>query len=145
MSGEASVTWSGAAGTVSWGVGAATPGYGGASVAGVAASEMRFSAMLAEAKAGGGYAGSSPSGPEGRRAPSPATDSQLRWAAEQLEALFVQQLLTAMRRTVPEGGLFNRSFATRTYEEMLDAERAQQLVQGRGLGLGDTILEALRG
>lgn len=81
-------------------------------------------------------------------APPPASadrDTQLRWAAQQLEAMYLQELFTAMRKTVPEGGLFSQNFSTRTYQEMLDAEQAKSLAQAGGVGLAEVILKQMRG
>ena len=73
------------------------------------------------------------------------SEQQLRWAAGQLEAFFVREVFNSMRRTIPEGGLFEKSFATNMYEDMLWDERAQAVVEAGGLGLREMILEQLRG
>lgn len=73
------------------------------------------------------------------------TEGQLRWAAQQLEAFFTRELFTSMRRTVPEGGLFKKSFASEMYEDMLWDERAKAAVAAGGLGLSELILSQLRG
>lgn len=72
-------------------------------------------------------------------------ETKLRWAARQLETMFMQELFKGMRRTIPEGGLFERSFSLQTYQEMLDDELAKSMSLGGGIGLSEVILQQLRG
>ena len=59
--------------------------------------------------------------------------------------MFMQELFKGMRRTIPEGGLFERSFSLQTYQEMLDDELAKSMALGGGIGLSEVILQQLRG
>jgi len=61
-------------------------------------------------------------------------DSQ-RAAALALEQTFFAQLLEAMRRTIPESGLFPRSPMRTTYEGMFDRSISEKLAQSDPLGL----------
>jgi flagellar protein FlgJ len=63
----------------------------------------------------------------------------LRESSRQLESLFVMEMLKAMRKTIPEGGLFEKSTSTEIYQEMLDMETAKATVAGPGLGIADAI------
>lgn len=75
---------------------------------------------------------------------SAGRDTQIRWAAQQMESFFLQQMLAGFRRTVPEGGLLGeRSFAASTYEDMLDAQRAQGMAQAGGIGLAALLYEQM--
>lgn len=74
--------------------------------------------------------------------PSAGEEARLRWAAEQLEALLLHELLKSMRSTVAKTGLFD-SQATKMFEEMLDEERAAQMAQAGGIGLADLIYEQM--
>lgn len=67
----------------------------------------------------------------------------LRQAAADFEALFLQQLFSAMRRTVPKGGLFEQSFARETYEDMFFEELSNVSAKAGGLGLAEMIMEQL--
>ncbi|HHY05784.1 MAG TPA: hypothetical protein GX532_02250, partial [Clostridia bacterium] len=49
-------------------------------------------------------------------------DTQLKKACQDLEALFIQQMLKRRRATIPKSGFIPESMATKMYEEMLDAE-----------------------
>lgn len=63
----------------------------------------------------------------------------LREATREFEALLVMEMYKAMRKTVPDGGLFEKSMAKDTYQEMFDMEMAQQTASGPGIGLGEAM------
>ena len=74
--------------------------------------------------------------------PSPQTpDERLRKTASQLEGVFVQRLFAAMRETVPEGGIIDRSGAESTFTDLLDQKVSEQ-VPGQWSG-HHSIAEAL--
>lgn len=55
----------------------------------------------------------------------------LRQATRDFEAIFIQQMIAAMRQTVGEGGLLRKSLGEKIFESMLDEEWAKKLA-GRG-------------
>jgi len=59
---------------------------------------------------------------------SPASDEmRLRKTAFQMEGLFVQRLFAAMRDTVPDGGMIDKSNAEETFTSLLDEKMSQQV------------------
>jgi flagellar protein FlgJ len=64
---------------------------------------------------------------------------ELRKATQGLEAHFVHQLLTAMRRTVPNqpGG------ANAIYSDMMDESVAKQVAENGGIGIGNLLYDKL--
>lgn len=58
-----------------------------------------------------------------------------REAARQVEALFLTQLLKAMRRTIPQNDFLPRSPARDVYEGMFDRSIAEAIGKGDPLGL----------
>ena len=62
----------------------------------------------------------------------------IRSAARQFEALMLQQLLKAMRATVPENGLFDTS-ARKLWQELSDQQLASDLAQSGGVGLAELL------
>ena len=64
----------------------------------------------------------------------PPGDAQ-RAVAGELQVIFLTELLRAMRKTVPDGGLFPRSPARDVYEGMFDRTMAAALGRGDPLGL----------
>ncbi len=68
--------------------------------------------------------------------------AELQQAAEQMEALFVQELFKAVRASSPKDGLFN-SEQTQFYQEMLDQQLAMVLARQGKLGLSAQIVRQL--
>lgn len=79
--------------------------------------------------------------------PTPKATSQdnkaLRKACADFEAQMTNQLLSAMRKTIPTDGLFARSNGEEMFQSMLDQELATQMAQGRGTGFGETLYRQL--
>ena len=69
---------------------------------------------------------------------------RLRESTREFEAIFVNEMFKAMRKAIPEGGLFEKDNATEIYEEMLDNERAKAVAAGDGIGLGKAMYEQMR-
>ncbi len=70
-------------------------------------------------------------------------DPQIRAAAEGLEAMFLNTMMTAMRNTVQESELSLENPATKIYRGMLDNEVAQQTARNNSVGLADQIIAYL--
>lgn len=66
---------------------------------------------------------------------------EMKKVCHQFESIFVNMLLKQMRSTIPEGGLTEKSNATKTFESMFDEEMANQIADAGGLGIGDMIYE----
>jgi len=73
------------------------------------------------------------------RADERRAERQARDVARDLEALLVSQMIAAMRRTVPSGGLLQASAARRTLDGAFDHELARALGARGGLGLAGQI------
>ncbi|MBI5780551.1 MAG: flagellar assembly peptidoglycan hydrolase FlgJ [Rhodocyclales bacterium] len=67
----------------------------------------------------------------------------LRAAAKQFEAVMLQQMLKAMRATVPRND-FSSSDAERMFQEMSDQQLAQNLAASHGIGLGELLARQLQ-
>ena len=68
----------------------------------------------------------------------------LRKAAREFEAVFLYQMISAMRKTVGDGGLTEKSNARRIFESMLDEEWARKLAGKEGNGsLSDLLYRQL--
>ena len=61
----------------------------------------------------------------------------LKKACQDFEAIFIQSMFQAMRKTIPEGGLIEQDHATKMYQEMLDQEMATKISRLQSLGLAD--------
>ncbi len=69
----------------------------------------------------------------------------LRESSRDFEAMFVMEMFKAMRKTVPDGGLFEKNQATEIYTEMLDTEIAKASTQGKGFGIGEAMYNQMAG
>jgi len=63
----------------------------------------------------------------------------LKKVCQDFEAIFIQSMFKAMRKTVPEGGLFPKSNAVNIFEDMFDQNIATGIAKGQSLGLADQI------
>ena len=68
---------------------------------------------------------------------------ELRQKARDFEALFINQMISAMRKTVPENGLIPKSQGERVFESMLDSQNAQTMADTEQLGLSQVIYQHL--
>jgi len=64
-------------------------------------------------------------------------------AAKEFETYFLGHLMSAMRRTVPNDGLFDNGFSSDIYTEMLDQEYAKMATDYGGIGLAAMLEEQL--
>lgn len=63
-------------------------------------------------------------------------------AAKEFEGVFLNQLMKAMRSTIPDNKLFNTQGPTKFYQQMHDAEIAKALATGHsGMGVADLIIQ----
>jgi len=69
----------------------------------------------------------------------------LRKSCRDFEAIYVQEMYKAMRKTVPDGGLFEKDMADGLYREMLDMEMAKASAAGKGNGIGEAMYQQMKG
>ena len=67
----------------------------------------------------------------------------LKESSQEFESLLLMEMVKAMRKTIPEGGLFEKSMATETFTEMLDTQTAQAASKGQGLGIAEELYRQL--
>ncbi|MEA3547863.1 MAG: rod-binding protein [Thermodesulfobacteriota bacterium] len=72
-----------------------------------------------------------------------AENKKLRQACADFEALLLNKLVSSMRESVPEGGLFEKSFGEKMFQSMHDEELSRQMANGRGTGLGELLYQKL--
>lgn len=71
-------------------------------------------------------------------------DKKLYQTCQQLESVFVSQLLNSMRTAIPRSDLISRGFADDVYESMLYDEYAKDISESGSLGLADILYRQLR-
>lgn len=72
-------------------------------------------------------------------------EAELKKACQGFEAMILQQMLTAMRKSVPKDGLLVNGYAQEMYQSMYDEGLAQEMASGRGIGLADALYQQLSG
>lgn len=77
-----------------------------------------------------------------RAAKGPDQEQALRAAAEEFEGLFIQQMLSAMRDTVPKEGLFSSSEES-TFRSLADQQLAQDLARTGDFGIAEALVNQL--
>ena len=73
-------------------------------------------------------------------------DAALQKACKEFESLFLNQLLTSMRKTIPKSDLMGKeaSQEKEMYESMMDQEMAKSWSQGDGIGLANVLYQQLK-
>jgi len=61
----------------------------------------------------------------------------LKKSCRDFEAIFIQSLFKAMRKTVPDSGIFEENNSSEMYKDMLDQEIATKIAQKQSIGLAE--------
>jgi len=69
--------------------------------------------------------------------------AQIKKAAQDFEAIFINQLLKSMRNTVEESKLWGDGRDMKLYRSLLDEQLASQMAKTGGIGLADLLAEQL--
>jgi flagellar protein FlgJ len=71
-------------------------------------------------------------------------DTKLREAANDFEAIFIQQMLKTMRKTSFESDLLPKSEGEKVFQSLLDEQYALLSAKSASLGLGEMIYQQLK-
>lgn len=66
-------------------------------------------------------------------------EDALKKACRDFEALLLEQMITTMRKSVPEGGLMDGGFGEEMLQPMQDEQMAKDLAAHGGFGLADAM------
>lgn len=80
-----------------------------------------------------------------RQMPNSTKDPQKWKVAQEFEGLFIQQMMTAMRKTVVDGGLTESSNGREIFTSMLDEEYSKSASRQGSLGFAEMIYRQLKG
>lgn len=72
-----------------------------------------------------------------------AEDTKLRAVCKDMESVFLNMLLTQMRRTVPKDGILGQSSQQDIMQSLLDSEMSKNMAQAGGIGLADMLYRQL--
>ena len=70
-------------------------------------------------------------------------ETAIRKFSQDFEALFVQRMMKEMRKSVPKGGLMDKSLSMEWFEEMFDQAVAKDVSAGEGIGMAKIIYDQL--
>jgi flagellar protein FlgJ len=70
-------------------------------------------------------------------------DSKIDSACNEMESLFIQNMLKEMRAAIPKSGLTGGGKAEEMFTEMLDAEMAKTISASGGIGLSSEVRRQL--
>lgn len=70
--------------------------------------------------------------------------SKVEAAAQQFEGMLLQQMLSAMWKTVPESPMFGKSQELDIYRDMLNEAVSNSIATGRGIGIKEVIARDIR-
>jgi len=79
----------------------------------------------------------------GAHGKTPPENDPLWQASRQFEALFVEQMLTSMRKTVPDSGLLNKGFAEGVSTSMMDQAVADSIGKQGRMGIATSLYRQL--
>ncbi len=65
--------------------------------------------------------------------------ARLKESVQELEVTFLNEMVKAMRKNVPEGELFKKNSAEKMFEEMQDTELTRAMCRGQNFGLADAM------
>jgi len=81
-----------------------------------------------------------------RQALDPKKDKELKDACAGFEAIFMNEMIQSMRKTLPGDALFEDSNASNIYQSMQDQNLAENLSKSqKSLGLKDFLYQQLKG
>jgi flagellar protein FlgJ len=69
---------------------------------------------------------------------------RLKKASQDIEAIFLKQLIGEMRKGQTEG-IFGKSIESQMYSDYLDEAVAQKIATARGIGIAETLYKTLEG
>lgn len=68
---------------------------------------------------------------------------KLMEACRQFESIFINLMLKEMRKSIPDGGLTEKSYAREIYESMQDEKISVEMSKGQGIGLAQQLYKQL--
>lgn len=69
---------------------------------------------------------------------------RLKKVAVQFEEVFMNMLMKAMRSTVGDGGLIEKSNQEQIFQSMLDEKFAKEVAEAGGIGIADMMVQQLK-
>jgi peptidoglycan hydrolase FlgJ len=74
----------------------------------------------------------------------PIDEEKLRKACTDFESIFLNQILQAMRQTIPHGGFLKEGPEKDIFQPLFDQELSRSLAKRKGMGLGEMIFRQMK-
>lgn len=71
-------------------------------------------------------------------------DKKLKDTCKQFESLFLNQLLTSMRKTIPKSDLMGENKEMEMYDSMMDQEMSKAWASSDGIGLANMLYQQMK-
>lgn len=69
-------------------------------------------------------------------------EKDIEKVSRDFESVFLNKLLSSMRKTIPKSGLLD-SFASDMFQSMMDEEMSKEMAKNKGMGMGEMIYNDL--
>ena len=69
-------------------------------------------------------------------------EKDIEKVSRDFESVFLNKLLSTMRKTIPKSGLFD-SYASDMFQSMMDEEMSKEMAKNKGMGMGEMIYNDL--
>lgn len=83
--------------------------------------------------------------PQAQKVAAGHVDKKLLNACQEFEAIFINQMLQAMRKTVPKSGFLHQGIAHNIYEDMLYQQYSSKIAKSANFGLARQLYDQLSG
>ncbi len=71
-------------------------------------------------------------------------NKKLETACKDFEAILLNKIMSSMRESIPEGGLFEKSYGEEIFQSMLDEQMTKEMAHGKGMGLAKLLYQELK-
>lgn len=71
-------------------------------------------------------------------------ESDLKQACQEFEAMFLTQLLSSMRKTIPKSDIFGDRKKEEMWQDLMDSEVAKTWSQTDGIGLANILYQQMK-
>lgn len=116
------------------------------SIAAIGSQSLLQPSLVAQTKQNGDFAEqlAKASAKAEQAAKSNKEDAKLKNACQEMEAVFLNMMLSEMRKSVPKGGLFAESNGEDIMRSMLDSELTKNMARAGGMGLADMLYRQMK-
>ncbi|MBN4077833.1 rod-binding protein [Nitrospina gracilis] len=70
------------------------------------------------------------------------SEKDIEKVSRDFESIFLNKLLSSMRKTIPKSGLLE-SFASDMFQSMMDEEMSKEMAKNKGMGMGEMVYNDL--